>query len=88
MPEDPPRSAFHRIRSVQVKGGFLDGKPLDTGEIATLATLPNLHELRGILVGLLVAPATKLVRLLNEPAAQLARLVEARRGSLEESGGE
>ena len=71
----------------ELKGGFLDGKTLDTGEIVTLATLPNLHELRGILVGLLVAPATKLVRLLNEPGAQLARLVEARRGSLEESGG-
>jgi hypothetical protein len=29
-------------------------------------------------VGLLLAPATKLARLLNEPAAQLARLAEAR----------
>ncbi len=72
----------------ELKGGYLDGKALDTGEIARLATLPNLQELRGILVGLLVAPATKLVRLLNEPGAQLARLVEARRASLEESGGE
>lgn len=72
----------------ELKGGFLDGKAIDSAEIATLATLPNLQELRGILVGLLVAPATKLVRLLNEPGAQLARLVEARRGALEESGGE
>lgn len=72
----------------ELKGGFLDGKALDTGEIATLATLPNLHELRGKLVGLLVAPATKLVRLLNEPGSQLARLVEARRADLEGSGGE
>ena len=71
----------------ELKGGYLDGKALDTGEIATLATLPNLQELRGKLVGLLVAPATKLVRLLNEPGAQLARLVEARRSSLEEPGG-
>jgi large subunit ribosomal protein L10 len=72
----------------ELKGGFLDGKALDTGEIATLATLPNLQELRGKLVGLLVAPATKLVRLLNEPGSQLARLVEARRADLEGSGGE
>jgi large subunit ribosomal protein L10 len=71
----------------ELKGGYLDGKALDTREIATLATLPNLQELRGMLVGLLVAPATKLVRLLNEPAGQLARLVEARRSALEESGG-
>ena len=72
----------------ELKGGYLDGEALDTGEIARLATLPNLHELRGKLVGLLVAPATKLVRLLNEPGAQLARLVDARRSALEESGGE
>ncbi len=67
----------------ELKGGFLDGKALDTGEIATLATLPSLDQLRGKLVGLLQAPATKLVRLLNEPGSQLARLVEARRSSLE-----
>ena len=72
----------------ELKGGYLDGKALDTGEIATMATLPNLQELRGILVGLLVAPATKLVRLLNEPGAQLARLVDARRSALEASGDE
>ena len=72
----------------ELKGGFLDGKALDTGEIARLATLPNLQEIRGTLVGLLVAPATKLVRLLNEPGAQLARIVEARRAALEESGAE
>ena len=69
-------------------GGYLDGKALDPSEISKLATLPNLKEIRGTLVGLLVAPATKLVRLLNEPGAQLARLVEARRSSLEESGDE
>ena len=70
----------------ELKGGFLDGKALDTSEIATLATLPSLDQLRGKLVALVQAPATKLVRLLNEPGAQLARLVEARRGALEEGG--
>jgi large subunit ribosomal protein L10 len=72
----------------ELKGGYLDGKALDTSELATLATLPNLQELRGKLVGLLVAPATKLVRLLKEPGSQLARLVDARRADLEGSGGE
>lgn len=69
----------------ELKGGFLDGKALDTGEIATLATLPSLDQLRGKLVGLIQAPATKLVRLFSEPGSQLARLMEARRGSLEGS---
>lgn len=71
----------------ELKGALLDGKALDQGEIATLATLPSLDELRGKLVGLLVAPASKLARLLNEPGSQLARLVEARRQDLESSGG-
>ncbi|MCA9510522.1 MAG: 50S ribosomal protein L10 [Myxococcota bacterium] len=67
-----------------LKGGFLDGKAIDTGEIQTLATLPSLDQLRGQLVGLLQAPASKLARLLNEPAAQLARLVAARKDALGE----
>jgi large subunit ribosomal protein L10 len=41
--------------------------------------------LRGIIIGLLQASATKLVRLIVEPGAQLARLVEARRAQQEES---
>ena len=40
----------------------------------------------GMLIGLLQAPATKLVRLLNEPGAQIARLMEARRNALEQAG--
>jgi large subunit ribosomal protein L10 len=62
----------------ELKGGLLDGARIGTREIATLATLPSLDELRGMLVGLLMAPASKLARLLNEPAAQLARLADAR----------
>ncbi|MDG2336084.1 MAG: 50S ribosomal protein L10 [Myxococcota bacterium] len=68
----------------EIKGAVLDGKALDKGEVAHLATLPNLLELRGKLVGLLQAPAAKLARLLNEPAGQMARLVAARKDSLEE----
>jgi large subunit ribosomal protein L10 len=70
----------------ELKGAFVDGRCLDDREISTLATLPSLDELRGKFVGLLQAPATKLVRLLKEPGSQLARLVEARRTSLEEAG--
>jgi large subunit ribosomal protein L10 len=70
----------------ELKGAFLDSRALDDGEIETLATLPTLDELRGTLIGLLQAPATKLVRLLNEPGAQIARLMEARRNALEQVG--
>jgi len=46
--------------------------------------LPSMDALRGMIIGLLQAPATKLVRLIAEPGTQLARLVEARRAQQEE----
>ena len=59
----------------ELKGGTLNGAPITTREIATLATLPSLDELRAKLVGLLMAPAGKIARILNEPAGQIARVV-------------
>ena len=69
----------------ELKGGVVDGEVIDTAQIAALAKLPSMDALRGIIIGLLQAPATKLVRLLVEPGTQLARLVEARRAQQEES---
>lgn len=62
----------------ELKGGLVEGEAVGRAEIATLATLPSLDQLRGRLVGLLQAPATKLVRLFAEPGAQVARLLDAR----------
>jgi large subunit ribosomal protein L10 len=70
----------------QLRAGVLEGKALDKSEIATLATLPSLSELRAQLVGVLQAPAQKLVMVLSAPAAQLARLAEARSQKLTEGG--
>ena len=61
-----------------LKGGVVDGAPVTAAEIAVLATLPSLDELRSKIVGLLLAPATKLARLVSEPGAGLARLLAAR----------
>ena len=68
----------------EIKGGMLDGKALEDHEVAKLATLPSLLELRGQIAGLLQAPAGKLARLLKEPGGQLARVVAARKDSLGE----
>ena len=43
-----------------------------------LADLPSIEVLRGKLLGLFQAPATKLVVLLNTPASQLARVLQAK----------
>ncbi len=74
-------------QAFEVRAGFLDGRAIDRGEIATLATLPTLDALRGRLVGLIQAPAQKIAAVLQAPGTQLARVLEARRAQLEESGG-
>jgi large subunit ribosomal protein L10 len=50
---------------------------LDQKAVSALATLPSLDELRGKIVGLLQAPATKVAGVLQAPAAQLARVFAA-----------
>ncbi len=56
-------------------GGSLRGPE----DLQALATLPTLDEARAQLLGVLNAPATKLVRTLAEPAAQLVRVLAAYR---------
>jgi large subunit ribosomal protein L10 len=50
---------------------------LDPNGVKALASLPSLDELRAKLVGLLVAPATKIAQLTNAPAGKLARVIQA-----------
>ncbi len=61
-----------------VKVGVLDGAPLTAEEVGKLADLPPREVLLGKLLGVLQAPASQLVRLLNEPAASLARVLQAK----------
>jgi large subunit ribosomal protein L10 len=60
-----------------VVGGALGAEALDVAGVQALATLPSLDELRGKLVGLLQAPATKIAGVLQAPAGQLARVCSA-----------
>ena len=60
-----------------VLGGSMGKTVLNVDGVKALASLPSLDELRGKLVGLLVAPATKLAQLSNAPAAKLARVIQA-----------
>src|SRR3954451_19231410 len=61
-----------------LKIGVIDKAILSAQEIEVLADLPSREVLLGQLLGLLLSPATKLVRLLNEPGASLARLLNAK----------
>jgi large subunit ribosomal protein L10 len=60
-----------------ILGGAMGTTVLDAKGVNSLADLPTLDELRGKLIGLLQAPASKIARTLNEPGAQLARVFGA-----------
>lgn len=58
-------------------GGLLGGTVLDEKGVQALATLPSLDELRGKIIGLIQAPATKIAGVLQAPGGQLARVLSA-----------
>jgi large subunit ribosomal protein L10 len=61
-----------------VKIGVLDKAIISKEQIRVLADLPAKEVLQAQLLGLLKSPLQKLVALLNEPGASLARLLKAR----------
>jgi large subunit ribosomal protein L10 len=67
---------------LKIHFGYLNNQRLGQPDILTLADLPSIEVLRGKLLGLFQAPATKLVALLNTPASQLARVLAARQDKL------
>ena len=67
----------NRNTKLTIVGGGLSGQTLDVAGVRALATLPSLDELRGRIIGLLNAPATKLAVLLQTPGSQLARVLAA-----------
>jgi large subunit ribosomal protein L10 len=62
---------------VKVKGGFMSGQVLNASQVKALADLPPLPVMRAQLLGVLQAPAGKLVRTLAEPARGLAAVIKA-----------
>jgi large subunit ribosomal protein L10 len=61
-----------------ILGGAMGKTVLDANGVKALAELPSLDELRARLLGLIKAPAGKLVRTINEPGSALARLLKAK----------
>ena len=61
-----------------LKIGVVDKAVLSTADVEALAELPPREILLAQLLGLLLAPATRLVRVLNEPASAFARLLKAK----------
>jgi large subunit ribosomal protein L10 len=60
-----------------ILGGGLGSQRLDVEGVKALATLPSIDALRGKLLGLIVAPATRIAGILQAPGGQIARVIKA-----------
>jgi len=74
-----------KYKNFKIVGGSFEGERIEQNKINFLATLPSLDGIRGKLIGLILAPAQKIVSVFQEPAGQLARLLTSRSEELGKS---
>ena len=74
-----------RKKSVEVRGGFVDGEMLDKAGVELLANSPDKHTLRGMLAGVINGPARAIAVSLQAVGGGIARCLQAR---IDESGEE
>lgn len=80
---DPPAiakiisDATRNSEIFKVKGGFLGKAAISQVQVKALADLPPLPVMRATLLGVLLAPASKLVRTLAEPGRSVAGVIKA-----------
>ncbi|GAB3132015.1 50S ribosomal protein L10 [Novispirillum itersonii] len=60
-----------------ILGGNMNGSALNSDGVKALATMPSLDELRARLVGMIQTPGTRIATVLSQPAAGLARVLNA-----------
>jgi len=64
---------------LKIKAGLLEGQVLDGKAVQDqLATMPGKNEARAMLLATLQAPAQRMVMLLNTPAGNLVRVLQAK----------
>ena len=72
------KSFAAEFKIAALKIGVVNKAVMSTSDVEALAELPSREILLAQLLGLFQAPATRLVRVLNEPAAAFARLLKAK----------
>jgi large subunit ribosomal protein L10 len=65
-------------RVLAVRGGVLEGKPIEAGDVEELAKLPPADILRGQVLGAIIGPLTTVVALVNAPLQDFVGLIDAR----------
>ena len=68
-------------KKLTIRGGVLDGKALGADAVSDLAKLPSREVLIAQLLGLLQAPASQLLRTINEPGTRMVRLMDKLRAA-------
>lgn len=62
----------------KIRFGYLKNQRLESADIVALADLPSIEVLRSKLLGVIMAPATKLATVINTPGTQVARVLAAK----------
>jgi large subunit ribosomal protein L10 len=75
-----------QTKILALKGGILAGKPITADDVRELAALPPVEQLRGQVLGAIVAPLNAIAGLVNAPLQNLLGLVDARIEQLREQG--
>ena len=78
--------AARETRVLEVRGGLLEGRPIEAAEIESLAKLPPLDVLQGQVLAAIIAPLTGIVALFSAPLQDLDGLIDARIEQLEAQG--
>jgi large subunit ribosomal protein L10 len=78
--------AARDTRVLEVRGGLLEGRPVDSAEIESLAKLPPTDVLRAQVLGAITAPLTAIVGLFTAPLQDLYGLIDARIEQLQAQG--
>jgi large subunit ribosomal protein L10 len=65
-------------RVLAIRGGILDGRPVEAGDVEELAKLPPAEILRGQVLGAVTAPLMNIVALFSTPLQDLYGLIDAR----------
>ena len=67
-----------RTKILSIKGGILQGAPMEAAQVVELASLPPADVLRGQVLGAIVGPLTSIVGLFAAPLQDFVGLIDAR----------
>jgi len=70
-------SAPEFAEKIGVKGGVMDAEILDAKQVDTISKLPTLDELRSQIIGVIVAPATGIVSVIQAATGSIINVLQA-----------